>query len=210
MSGLEPVVVLDGTRLYVGDPGGDAGAGHEGVDAGDTRVLRVWRLTVDGQRPAVFGGGQDGGPHRWSVYARVAGLVVRRQFRVSQAGLRETLSVTNSGTAQRQVAIRYAVDADFLDLFEVKQRVLDKPVLFVSAVPATTVERSTVDGALRLAATAGSWRAGVEVAVPPAGEHTDDGFTVTADVAPRSTWTLDARITLLGAQPLEQAEAEAA
>jgi glycogen debranching enzyme len=209
MSGLEPVVVLDGNRFYVGDAGGDAGSGHEGFYADDTRVLRVWRLTVDGQRPVVFGGGQDGGPHRWSVYARVAGLVVRRQFRVSPAGLRETLSVVNSTTAARPVVIRYAADGDFLDLFEVKRDELHKPVLFVSAVPATTVERSIVDGALRLTATAGGWRAGVEVAVPPAGEHTGDGFTVTADVAARSTWMLDTRVTLLGAQPLEQAEAEA-
>jgi len=209
VSGLESVVVLDGNRFYVADPGGDAGSGHEGLYADDTRVLRRWRLTVDGQRPVVFGGGQDGAPHGWSIYARAAGLVVRRRFRVSQAGLRETLSVTNSGTERRQVAIRYAADADFLDLFEVKARELHKPVLFVSAVPATTVVRSTVDGAIRLAATAGSWRAGVDVAVNPPGEHTDDGFAVTADVAPRSTWTLEATVTLLGAQPLERAEADA-
>jgi glycogen debranching enzyme len=209
MSRLEPVVVLDGNRFYVADPAGDAGSGHEGLYADDTRVLRVWRLTIDGQRPTVFGGGQDGAPYCWSVYGRAAGVGVRRQFRVSQAGLRETLSVTNSTTAGRQVVIRYAADADFLDLFEVKQQELHKQVLFVSAVPDTTVVRSTVDGAIRLTATAGSWRAGVEVAVTPPGEHTEDGFTVTADVAPRSTRTLEALVTLLGAQPLEQAEADA-
>lgn len=210
MSGLEPVVVLDGNRFFVADPAGDAGSGREGLYADDTRVLRVWRLTVDGQRPAPFGGGVGGAPSSWSVYGRAAGLIVRRQFRVSRSGLRETLSVINSGTAPRQVTIRYAVDADFLDLFEVKAKELNKPVLFVSAVPTTTVERSAVDGAIRLSATAGTWQAGVDVALRPPGERTDDGFAVTADVAPRSTWTLQARVTLLGAPPLERAEADAA
>lgn len=209
MGGVEPVVVLDGNRFYVGDPAGDAGSGAEGFYADDTRVLRVWRLTVDGQRPVVFGSGQDGSPCAWSVYAAVAGLVVRRRFRVSPAGLRETLSITNSGPAPRPVVVRYAVDADFLDLFEVKATALNKPVLFVDGVPDTTVVRSTVDGALRLAATAGNWQAGVDVILTPPGERTDDGFAVTADVAPRSTWTLDARVTLLGAPPLERSEADA-
>ncbi|HST64008.1 MAG TPA: glycogen debranching N-terminal domain-containing protein [Mycobacteriales bacterium] len=208
MSGIAPMAVLDGNRFYVADPAGDAGSGHEGLYADDTRVLRVWRLTVDGERPVVFGGGQDGAPSCWSVYAMASGLIVRRRFRVSRSGLHETLSVTNSGSVSRPVTIRYEADADFLDLFEVKQRQLNKPVLFVSAVPATTVARDTVDGAIRLAATAGSWRAGVDVTVTP-GEPTGDGFAVSADVGPRSTWTLDARVTLLGAPPLEQAEAEA-
>ena len=204
-----PVVVLDGNRFYVADAAGDAGSGLEGFYADDTRMLRLWRLTVDGEPPTVLGGGPDGAHYRWSIYGQAAGLVVRRQLRVSRAGLRETLSVTNSGQAGRQVVIRYAVDADFLDLFEVKRRELGKPVLFVSGVPATTVVRSTVDGALRVTATAGSWRAGVDVAVDPPAEFTGDGFAVTADVAPRSTWTLEARASLLGAEPLEQAEADA-
>jgi glycogen debranching enzyme len=204
-----PVVVLDGNRFYVADATGDAGSGQEGFYADDTRVLSEWRLTIDGQRPAVLGAGPDGAHYRWSIYGLAAGLVVRRQLRVSRAGLRETLSVTNSGPAGRQVVIRYAVGADFLDLFEVKRRELGKPVLFVPAVPTTTVVRSTVDGALRVAATAGSWRAGVDVAINPSGESNGDGFTVTAEVAPRSTWTLEARVTLLGAEPLEQAEADA-
>ena len=208
MSGLEPVIVLDGNRFYVGDPGGDAGSGHEGFYADDTRVLTVWRLTVDGQRPVVFGGGQDGAPYRWSVYGRAAGLVVRRQFRVSQAGLHETLSVTNSTTEHRRVAVRYEADADFLDLFEVKRQELHKQILFVSGAPETLVSRSTVDGAIRLAATAGSWQAGVDVTVDPPAEVTGDGLVVTADVGPRSTWALEARVTLHGAGPLERAEAD--
>jgi hypothetical protein len=56
-----PVVVLDGNRFYVADAAGDAGSGREGFYADDTRVLRVWRLTIDGQRPAVLGGA---GPSR--------------------------------------------------------------------------------------------------------------------------------------------------
>jgi glycogen debranching enzyme len=209
MDGLAPVTVLDGNRFYLADPGGDAGSGPEGLYADDTRVLRLWRLTVDGQRPVAFGGGQDGAPYSWSVYGLASGLVVRRRFRVSRSGLRETLSVTNSGPAARQVVIRYAVDADFLDLFEVKRVVLDKPVLFAAAVPPTTVVRSTVDGAIRMAASAGSWRAGAEVSADPPGEPTDDGFAVTADVAARSTWLLETRVTLLGAEPLDRAEADA-
>jgi glycogen debranching enzyme len=204
-----PVVVLDGNRFYVADAAGDAGSGREGFYADDTRVLRVWRLTIDGQRPAVLGGGRDGAHYGWSIYGMAAGLVVRRELRVSRAGLRETLSITNSGPADRRVVVRYAVDADFLDLFEVKRRELDKPVLFVSAVPTTTVVRSTVDGALRFDATAGSWRAGVEVVLAPTGESTGDGIAVTADVGARGTWTLEARASLLGAGSLERAEADA-
>jgi glycogen debranching enzyme len=66
-----------------------------------------------------------------------------------------------------------------------------------------------VDGEIRLAASAGSWQAGAEVSLDQPGEVTGDGFAVTADVAARSTWTLEARVTLLGAEPLDRAEADA-
>jgi hypothetical protein len=53
-----------------------------------------------------------------------------------------------------------------------------------------------VDGGVRFAGTAGSWRAGVEVGFTPPATPTRDGVEVTADVAARGTWTLEARVVL--------------
>lgn len=203
----DPVVVLDGNRFYVGDPGGDAGSGSEGFYADDVRVLRRWALTVDGQRPVPLGGGPGGAHHCWSGYGILPGLLVRRQLRVSRAGLRETLSITHSGPAGRRVRVRYAFDADFLDLFEVKERELGKPLLFASALPPTAVVRSAVDGVHRFAGSAGRWRAAVDVDFSPPGEPAGDGITVTADLAPRTTWTLEARILLVPTAPTAAAPA---
>ncbi|MGH4000278.1 MAG: glycogen debranching N-terminal domain-containing protein, partial [Pseudonocardiaceae bacterium] len=205
---MNDVVVLDGNRFYVADPRGDAGRGSEGLYADDVRVLRRWRVQVNGQRPALLGGGQDGAHFCWSVYGRVldgdAGtrLSTHRRLRVSQAGLRETLSVTNHGHQVQRVAVRYEFDADFADLFEVKRRELGKPdLLFAGRMPPASITREWLPklGAYRLRAVVQRmdrrrWGTGVQVSFSEPAVPGDDEVLFEVEIHPWTTWLVQARV----------------
>lgn len=186
------MIVLDGNRFLVGDAWGDAGSGSEGLYADDLRVLRRWELTVDGVRPQVLGAGPDGAHCGGQVFGRMPGIGLRRRMRVSRAGLRDTLTLTGSGP----VTVRWAFEADFLDLFEVKARELGKPVLFAAAVPPVSLRREWAGGVHRLSAGAEGWSAGVTVSVLPAGVAADDSVTVTVDLSPGVPVTVTAMVVL--------------
>jgi len=64
------VTILDGNRFLVADAHGDACGGSDGLYADDVRVLHRWRMRVDGVRPALLGGGEDGGHHPGRCTAR--------------------------------------------------------------------------------------------------------------------------------------------
>jgi len=216
---VNDVVVLDGNRFYVADPYGDAGSGSEGLYADDVRVLRRWRVQVNGERPALLGGGEDGAHFCWSVYGQIldrdSGAAPRmsthRQLRVSQAGLRETLSVTNHGPELERVLVRYEFDADFADLFEVKRRELGKPdLLFARSMPPGSATREWLPelGAYRLYAEerpangsrrGRTWRTGVQVSFSERGVPGEDEVLFEVEVPPRGTWQVQARVVLLGA-----------
>ena len=186
------MIVLDGNRFLVGDGWGDAGSGSEGLYADDVRVLRRWELTVDGVRPQVLGAGPDGAHCGGQVFGRVPGIGLRRRMRVSRAGLRDTLTLTGSGS----VRVRWAFEADFLDLLEVRARELGKPVLFAAAVPPVSLRREWAGGVHRLSAGAGGWAAGVTVSVLPAGIAADDSVTVTIELSPGVPVTVTATVVL--------------
>ncbi|MDQ4104681.1 MAG: amylo-alpha-1,6-glucosidase, partial [Actinomycetota bacterium] len=207
---MNDVVILDGNRFYVADPHGDAGSGSEGLYADDVRVLRRWRVQVNGQRPALLGGGEDGGHFCWSVYGHLPGAAsvmgIHRQLWVSQAGLRETLSVSNHGHHAEHVIVRYEFDTDFADLFEVKSRELGKPdLLFAGRMPPSSITRQWLPtlSAYRLAAVAGSphdgiWRAGVQVSFSQPAVPGDNEVFFEVELDPRSTWRVQGCVVLLG------------
>jgi glycogen debranching enzyme len=211
---VNDVVVLDGNRFYVADPHGDAGCGSEGLYADDVRVLRRWRVQVNGQRPALLGGGPDGAHFCWSVHGRSfdeagARLSTHRQLRVSQAGLRETLSVTNHGHQVQRVVIHYEFDADFADLFEVKRRELGKPdLLFAGRMPPASITREWLPelGAYRFGAVVQRmdgrrWATGVQVSFSEPAMPGDDEVRFEVEIHPQSTWLVQARVLLLDDDP---------
>jgi glycogen debranching enzyme len=133
-SGREPfgvdgvsVTVVEGSSFCISTAGGDlVGSGPQGLFFRDTRILSRWQLTVDGDEPqpltaltpepyrAVFLGRlpQRAGPTDTN-------LLVERERLVGN-GIREDLRLTNPGAEATACTVRMEVEADFADLFEVK------------------------------------------------------------------------------------------
>ena len=194
-----PVVVLDGDRFYVADPSGDADGGSDGFYADDVRFLRRWRLRIDGQRPEVLGGGEDGDPAAWSVHGRVPGLTTHRRLRVSRAGLRDTLHLTNHARAPRDAVVSFAFDADFADLLEVRRRTSGRGLQFAPDMPPVAFTRSwdAGTGAWRFTGATAGWWAGVAVTFTVDGVPGDTDFSWRCEIPPRTTATVEARVVLL-------------
>ncbi len=113
--------------------GGDLDAGaHEatGLYRADTRHLSRLRLTLGGVTPTLLDASQSGavfsavftnpamaGPGGEVVPARA--LVIRRR-RVLGRGLAESLAISSYHPERQQFEVRFEVDADFCDIFEVR------------------------------------------------------------------------------------------
>ncbi len=127
---LEPVTTLvAGTTFCVCAGNGDLDTDTaEGLFVRDTRVLSTWRLTVDGH-PVQALTALPAEPYEATYVGRVAGhgggeptLVVERRRFVGD-GMREDVTVRNYGTEDAGAQLSLEVDADFADLFEVKEGV---------------------------------------------------------------------------------------
>jgi glycogen debranching enzyme len=123
------VTATEGTTFCISDDRGDVGATRtSGLYVRDTRVLRTCRLTLTGRRleplrvhrATPYGvsftlfspaGGDDGG---------LTDLVVNRERFVGD-GMHEEITVHNAGGRRARIRVVLEVDADFLDLFEVKE-----------------------------------------------------------------------------------------
>ncbi|HTA13513.1 MAG TPA: glycogen debranching N-terminal domain-containing protein [Solirubrobacteraceae bacterium] len=124
--------VLDGSTFVVGDRLGDlhADSGREhGFFSEDTRFVSLWVLRVDGAPLDLLGLDQDShfaaqffmtprvGPADEAPYS-----VMRRRC-VDRVWIEE-ITVVNHRRAQSVVRVELDVDADFADLFEVKEGVV--------------------------------------------------------------------------------------
>ena len=133
--GDDHVGIFDGTTFLVCDRAGDivpaADATH-GLFAHDTRLLSRWQLTIDGERLSTLSiddiqysenrfylvpGSQD-------VYVNST-LEVRRTHTLN-SGLREDLLLVNNDRRAVDLTVRIEVDADFADLFAVKEGTTDR------------------------------------------------------------------------------------
>ncbi|MFL6128950.1 MAG: glycogen debranching N-terminal domain-containing protein [Mycobacteriales bacterium] len=213
-----PVTILDGNRFLVADASGDVGSGSEGLYADDVRMLRLWRLRLDGHRTALLGGGEDGGHYAWSTYGQILDptrsgaptMSTRRRQVVTASGMRELLEVTNHGAATEHVLVRYEFDADFADLFEVKRREFGRPDLhFAGTLPPSALTREWLPhlGAWRMWAEErapgrpgreAKWQTGIQISFSEPGVPGEGEVFFEVKVPPRSTWRLDACLLLLG------------
>ena len=146
--GSAGVTLVEGSSFCVCDQSGDVREGTpHGVFFRDTRIISRWQVTLDGepvetlavlsQEPwrATFVG--RGTPRPGRVEST---LLLRRDRYVGQ-GMREDLTLENLAGEPAAVRVEVSCDADFADLFEVKE----------SRVPSRRrPEVSTLDGALRL------------------------------------------------------------
>jgi glycogen debranching enzyme len=121
------VTLVEGASFCLCTPAGDLGAVEpHGVFFRDTRILSRWDLLVDGQRPeplAVMTPEAYRGIFIGRLPRRAGrtdtNLLVQRDRRVGN-GLREDLLLRNSAAEPAACTLTITVEADFADLFDVK------------------------------------------------------------------------------------------
>ena len=120
------VTLLEGSTFCISGTNGDIRPGHaQGLFVRDTRCLSLWRLSVDdcGTEPLVVDMDVS---YQGAFVCRVpphtgadSNLLVIRSRKLFD-GMTETVSVRNTSGRTVKCEVALAVDADFADLFEVK------------------------------------------------------------------------------------------
>jgi glycogen debranching enzyme len=123
----QPVTLVEGSTFCISSAAGDIQpGGAHGLFVRDTRVLSRWELTIDDVTPQPLTV-QRGDPYTAAYVSRmppIGGLAdstllaVRRRYIGN--GMREDLTIRNTGHTQLRCVVALRADADFADLFEVK------------------------------------------------------------------------------------------
>ncbi len=135
----QTVSILEGNTFVVSDRAGDMAASPadpQGLFDGDTRFLSRWLLTVDGKRPSVLSVDDVSyfmvqfflTPSSGTVYVDSWLSIIRR--RSVGHGFQEELTVMNHAGKPAELELRIEADADFADLFEVKDALAKKGELY--------------------------------------------------------------------------------
>src|SRR3954447_13520462 len=130
------VDILEGNTFLVSDERGDVDGSPveaHGLFDRDTRFLSHWVLTLDGQRLAPLSVDRTRyyaaqfflAPGVASTYVNAKIAVIRS--RTVFDGFHEVVTVTNHDATALTVEVALAAQADFADLFEVKDAAMDKP-----------------------------------------------------------------------------------
>jgi glycogen debranching enzyme len=185
VAGAGSVTLLEGSSFAVSDRLGDmVGHRQQGMFYRDTRILSTWRLTADDEplEPLAV---LPEGTYAASFVTRAAPragaseatLLVQRRRLVAD-GLREDVTVANHGLEPAAVRLMLQVDADFADLFDVKD-----------ARYGTTHEvRRTVSGReIHLSITHAEMERGVRVRAQD-GVTVPTGFVFSVVVPPQGEW----------------------
>ncbi|WP_091082910.1 glycogen debranching N-terminal domain-containing protein [Micromonospora nigra] len=196
----DQVGILDGTTFIVCDRTGDivpsADAPH-GLFADDIRLLSKWVLTINGERLSTLSiddvhyfenrfylvpGGQD-------VYVNSTVTVLRTHN--LNTGLYEDLVIVNNDRRPVDLTLRVEADADFADIFEVKDGATPKKGRYY---------RRTDDGRLVLGYERERFRRETIVSSSVPATVDDDGLTLEVHIGPHSQWS--ARLSALPDLPM--------
>jgi glycogen debranching enzyme len=188
------ISILDGSTFCVSDLGGDIDAAPdapEGLFHRDMRHLSHWRLTLDGRRLQplstddieYFAAQFFLVPATGTIYENPYLSVIRR--RLVGEGFHEDLTVLNHGGETIQLEVRLDADADFCDLFEVKDALKKKGELY----------RRTHGDALVLGYRRDGFVRETRIRVLGDSEVDERGFTFRVTIAPRSRWDTWAQVT---------------
>ncbi|SCL44159.1 Glycogen debranching enzyme (alpha-1,6-glucosidase) [Micromonospora citrea] len=190
------VGILDGTTFVVCDRAGDILPSPDtplGLFAHDTRLLSKWVLTINGERLSTLAiddvhyfenrfylvpGEQD-------VYVNST-LSVRRTHTLD-TGLHEDLSIINHDGRPVDLTLRVEADADFADLFEVKDATARKKGRHYRRID---------DGRLVLGYERERFRRETIVSASTPAELDENGLTLTVHLEPHGKWA-----TRLTAEP---------
>ncbi len=132
---VDTVSILEGNEFVVSDRRGDIAStptDTHGLFLDDTRFLSRWILTINGIRPTLLSVDDSSYSSVQFFMALATGSVyvnshlsVIRQRAVGH-GFREDLTLINHGHDPMELEIRLEVNADFADLFEVKDQLEKK------------------------------------------------------------------------------------
>jgi glycogen debranching enzyme len=198
MSG-ELVKILDGNTFVVSDDRGDIEASltdPTGLFAFDTRFLSRWVLTVDGERLTALS--TDDLQYFQARFFLVPGtgtvyvdskLTVIRTRSVGD-GFHEELELFNHDEQPIDLTIRIDADADFADLFEVKDALQKKG----------TYSADLQDGRLLLVYERETYRRETLISASAEAAYDEHGLTLEVHLEPKQRWStdLDVVTALLG------------
>lgn len=132
--GAGTVTMVEGSTFCLSASDGDIVGGHpHGLFVRDTRVISRWELTVNGNVPEPLTARTDE-PFAATFLAHLTGragpatsdlLVVRERY--VGDGMREDITLRNVTAHETTCVLTLAIDADFADLFEVKEERVSRP-----------------------------------------------------------------------------------
>lgn len=188
------LTVLDGSTFFVSDRAGDVerAGGMTGFFFQDTRHVSTWRLLADGRPISVL----TSRPIRYysaRIYGTLAsvgvgknpGLTIRRD-RVIADGVHEDVIVDNNSQDEQQVRLELLFDADFADLFEVKD----------GHVPGRHVDREVSNGQVLLRYQSEGFSRTTSIAFSQPGLIESAHAVFELNLAPRQRWEVCVHVTL--------------
>ncbi|WFE41996.1 glycogen debranching N-terminal domain-containing protein [Micromonospora sp. WMMD998] len=188
MAGSNTVRILDGNTFVVSQETGDIEATPTeptGLFSIDTRYLSTWVLTVDGERLNALS--YDDVQYYEARFFLVPGVATHYvdakisiiRERVVGGSFRETLTVLNHDEKAVDLEIRMDAGADFADLFQVKDEILNKKgELYAEAEP----------DRLRLGYRRGNFRRETVVSANQSAHYDNRGLAWTVHLEPNEQW----------------------
>ncbi|MBT2534341.1 amylo-alpha-1,6-glucosidase [Arthrobacter sp. ISL-48] len=184
--GSGTVTLVEGSSFCISLQNGDIQPDHpHGVFHLDTRILSGWCLTINGQELEPLAA-ETKEPYRALLAGRVPRLdgyadspLIVERLREVGAGIQEQVTIRNYSVEAAECLISLRVEADFADLFEVKE----------ARIQRRWKETRHVDGdTLTVRAVWQDVRKGILVQAPGA-EVTQEALTYRVTVAPHGQWS---------------------
>jgi glycogen debranching enzyme len=191
----DTISILDGNKFVVSNRRGDMEAtptDNHGLFLDDTRFLSRWVLTINGMSPktlsvddtAYYAAQHFLALATGTVYVDSHLTVVRR--RTVNGGFHEELVLQNHDHEPVDLDVRIEADADFADLFEVKDKRAKQGELY---------RRVGDDGGLTLGYRRGEYCRETRIVSSAPAEVSEGGLSFHLHLDPKSSWTtsLDVR-----------------
>ncbi|WFE31774.1 glycogen debranching N-terminal domain-containing protein [Micromonospora sp. WMMD975] len=201
MAGSNTVRILDGNTFVVSEETGDIEATPTeptGLFSIDTRYLSKWVLTVDGERLNALS--YDDIQYYEARFFLVPGLATHYvdakmsiiRERVVGGSFRETLTVMNHDEKAVDLEIRVDAGADFADLFQVKDEILNKKgELYAEAEP----------DRLRLGYRRGNFKRETVVSANQPAHYDNRGLAWTVHLEPNEQWDVTIEVETFAIGP---------
>ncbi|MEY2568464.1 MAG: hypothetical protein QOE35_2993 [Actinomycetota bacterium] len=188
------ISLVEGSSFCISGRSGDMAPGSpQGLFFRDTRFLSRFELRVNGQAPEPLSAAI---PDPFSAvmvsrtrprvgHADSTAVIFRRRY--IGRGMREDLEIRNYGPEPAYCSLELLVEADFADLFEVKEGRV--------GTTAGELESTAADHTLQFRYRRGATRRGVDVAFGEQAKVTGNVVTFEVIVPARGTWTTCVQVT---------------